>query len=352
MEIKRPTFLVNKDICRKNIERIKTKAEKTNTELQAHFKTHQSLETGELFLESGINKITVSSVQMAQEFSQNPNYKEITIAFPLNILEIEEINELAKKIKLTILIESSEAAKIASSKIKNNISYLIEIDTAYNRTGVWHENTDEIDLILAVLSKNEKFTFKGFMSHDGQNYTADNEKAIIENHNSSKFKLMTLKSKYNTSFSMGDTPSCSLVHDFSGIDIVRPGNFVYYDLMQVKAGSCNIENIAVTVACPVVSIHNERNEVIIYGGAVHLSKEYIICADGQKVFGIPVIYDKGFKTYTQIENARVKSLSQEHGIIKFESKIPVEIKIGQIIGILPVHSCLAANLLRTSSLII
>ena len=46
------------------------------------------------------------------------------------------------------------------------------------------------------------------------------------------------------------------------------------------------------------------------------------------------------------ENAFVKSLSQEHGIIKFEDKLPEDILVGDVVGILPIHSCLSANLLR------
>ena len=37
----------------------------------------------------------------------------------------------------------------------------------------------------------------------------------------------------------------------------------------------------------------------------------------------------------------IKSLSQEHGIVKLEKKI--DLKIGDILNIIPVHSCLAVD---------
>ena len=100
--------------------------------------------------------------------------------------------------------------------------------------------------------------------------------------NDARIKLNNLKQKYLSQFpdlitSYGDTPSCSLADNFEGFDEIRPGNFVYYDVMQYHIGSCSLDEIAVAVACPVVAIHPERNEVVIYGGAVHFSKEFICC---------------------------------------------------------------------------
>ena len=69
-----------------------------------HFKTHQSLEIGKWFKELGTNKITVSSLKMAEYFSEKWEY--ITVAFPMNILEINTVNELAKKITLNVCIEN------------------------------------------------------------------------------------------------------------------------------------------------------------------------------------------------------------------------------------------------------
>ena len=74
------------------------KAESHKLIFRPHFKTHQSLEIGKWFKELGTNKITVSSLKMAEYFSCQ--WKDITVAFPLNILEMHTVNELAKKITL------------------------------------------------------------------------------------------------------------------------------------------------------------------------------------------------------------------------------------------------------------
>ncbi len=73
--------------------------------------------------------------------------------------------------------------------------------------------------------------------------------------------------------SLGDTPGCTIADDFYSVDEIRPGNFVFFDLVQNSIGSAGIDEIAAVLVCPVVAVHKKRNEIIIYGGGVHLSKE-------------------------------------------------------------------------------
>jgi hypothetical protein len=45
--------------------------------------------------------------------------------------------------------------------------------------------------------------------------------------------------------------------------------------MMLELDVCRSDEIAVCVACLVVSTYEHRNEVVIYGSAVYLSKEMI-----------------------------------------------------------------------------
>ena len=123
---------------------------------------------------------------------------------------------------------------------------------------------------------------------------------------------------------------------------MRPGNFIFYDVMQNQLGSCNLKDIAVIMACPVVAKHADRNEIVIYGGAVHLSKEYIIDKENKRTYGMVVNIDQiGWSD--PIDNTYVSAISQEHGIIKTTKAFIDKTKVGDILGILPVHSCLTAH---------
>jgi D-serine deaminase-like pyridoxal phosphate-dependent protein len=85
---------------------------------------------------------------------------------------------------------------------------------------------------------------------------------------------------------------------------------------------------------------------VIYGGAVHLSKEFITDKTGQRIFGLIALPDPSCSTWgAAIKNTYAAALSQEHGIIKTTEDFIHNVKVGDILAVLPVHSCLTANLL-------
>ncbi len=353
--IKKPTLLIHKSRVEKNIDLMLEKAKRSDVLFRPHFKTHQSAVTGEMFREKGVDSITVSSVSMANYFADN-GWDDITVAFPINLLEVEKINVLAGKIKLNLLVDSAYSTQRLANSLKNIAGIFIEVDNGYHRSGLLPDEVEEIDAIAETISKSKNLEIKGFLTHTGNTYYAKGKDEILAIMEDAAFKLNSLKSKYIGRFpgiitSYGDTPSCSMADDLSAFDEIRPGNFVYYDVMQYHIGSCSLKDIAVAVACPVVSVYPERNELIIYGGAVHLSKEFIAGDNGFKMFGYLVeLTESGWGD--PITGAYVSSISQEHGIIKMPEEKINDFKPGEVIGILPIHSCLTANLLKENSKII
>ncbi|NVO19215.1 MAG: alanine racemase [Bacteroidetes bacterium] len=351
--INRPTLLINKNICQSNISKMAEKAKRNNLIFRPHFKTHQSSEVGEWFRQEGIDLITVSSVGMARFFAGH-GWKNITIAFPCNILEIDDIIELGSTIRLNLLIESVEVAGILFENIRNKTGIFLKIDSGYHRTGIEPENLTLIRAIMDRISNNSKLQFCGFLTHTGQTYHAQGVEEIKGIFQPVFRSLQKLKSEFKSMYqdliiSVGDTPGCSLLDEFPGVDEIRPGNFVFYDLMQFHIGSCEMKDIAVAVICPVVAIHKSRQEAVIYGGAVHLSKEYCRSADNSIIYGMAVEWD-GKHWNTDKTLGYLSSLSQEHGILKLNEGISLH--PGQLVAIIPVHSCLAADLLKMDQQII
>lgn len=349
MKLKKPTLLLDKKKCLHNIRQMKIKADCSNVRLRPHFKTHQSAVVGEWFREGAVEAITVSSLTMAGYFARN-GWEDITIAFPVNIAEIDEINKLTGKINLNLLVENIEAVDFLASKLKWSTGIYIKIDTGYHRTGIQVEEHQTILQLALKIQGHSKMQFKGLLVHNGHTYKAASCDEIKTIHQQSLDKLVQVKTflaenKVKAEISMGDTPAMSIVEQFDGIDEIRPGNFVFYDVMQAAIGSCGYDDIAVALACPVVALHANRLELAVYGGAVHLSKDFILAENGEPFYGrIVLLNSKGWST--PVENAFVKSLSQEHGIVKVDAAFFEQIKIGDFIGVLPIHSCLTVNLLR------
>ena len=347
MKITKPTFLIDRQRCQRNIQDMADKARRHKLIFRPHFKTHQSLEIGRWFKDHGVDKITVSSLEMAEYFSEE--WQDITVAFPANILERDLINKLSGKIKLNLLVESKEVIQFLNEKIQHKIGIFIKIDIGNNRTGILPTNINQIETLINEITKSNKLTFLGFLCHAGQTYQCRSKTEILKIHQGCLKKLSQLKNHFIGQYpelmiSFGDTPSCSVAEDFHGIDEIRPGNFVYYDLMQVQVGACSIDQIAVAVACPIVASHRERSEIIIYGGGVHFSKEYLIDETLGKLYGRAVEVNDD-KWSGQMPAVFINSLSQEHGIVSVPIARFDDFKIGDLLFVLPVHSCLTANLM-------
>jgi D-serine deaminase-like pyridoxal phosphate-dependent protein len=349
MEIKKPTLLLNEERVRNNIKRMAEKAKKNNIIFRPHFKTHQSIEIGNWFKDYDVKAITVSSVTMAQYFASS-GWNDITIAFPVNILEVNEINDLTSRINLNIIVVDYEPIPFLLQSIKNKLGLFLKIDTGTLRTGMNPKNEDEIKKIIDSLKNSKYIKFKGFVAHTGHTYQARGLEQVRKITADAAEIFSQLKNEFGNDciISIGDTPACSMLDSFFGADEIRPGNFVFYDITQLTIGSCSEEDIAVALVAPIVVKHHDRNEIVLYGGAVHLSKDFVVNNDNVKVFGyVAEMEEKGKGWGKIIKNAYLKSMSQEHGIIKVSSSSDplMSKKIGDLLVVLPAHSCLTADVM-------
>ncbi|MEX0843693.1 MAG: alanine racemase [Balneolaceae bacterium] len=333
-----PTLIVDLDIVRSNIQQMSGKAKRNEVEFRPHFKTHQSRFIGKMFRDSGVKGITVSSLQMANYFAED-GWNDITIAFPCNVLAAESYNNLASKINLKTLV-ISEAVVFQMDKILNHkIGLYIEIDPDYGRSGIPVLEFQKIRKVLKTIEESVHFYPSGFYCHAGQTYTARSSIEVEKIARESLQKLALLKAEFpDLPICFGDTPSCSVLDDFDPVDQISPGNFVFYDWMQVEIGSCSPNEIAVYLECPVIEKFEDRHQVLIHGGAVHFSKDSIEINDIIS-FGEPRLNHLSKETY-------LKSISQEHGIIQCSPQVFEQINIGETIQIYPIHSCLTADLMR------
>ncbi|PIE81324.1 MAG: alanine racemase [Chloroflexi bacterium] len=345
----KPTLLLNKQKAIDNIKKMLTKANQSGVCFRPHFKTHQSAEIGEWFRELGVKKITVSSIDMAQYFADH-GWQDITIAFPINLRQLSEINQLAAKIKLNLLVASVEATERLVSDITSPVHVWLKIDVGYHRTGLDWQDYEGITAVAHIIARTPTLKLAGLLTHAGQSYQARNREEALEVYNTALYRLQagqaSLRNRgIETALSIGDTPTCSLVHSFDGVDEIRPGNFVFYDLMQAQIGACTFNDIAIAVACPVIAKHRERGQIILYGGAVHFSKEQLWRKDGTPCYGrLARMTHDGWEALS--DASHITALTQEHGIAQVEPYLLNRVHIGDYLIVLPVHACLTANLLK------
>ena len=338
-----PSPIIDLEIIEKNINEMIGLCQKWQMSFRPHFKTHQSASLAKIFKTKGIDKCTVSSLSMALYFAAN-GWKDITIAIPVNILEIEGINILASSVKLNLLVDHIDTIKFLKENINHPMSIFIEIDTDSGRSGVFYKNTEIIDDILQIIQDSKLLEFEGFLSHTGHIYGAKNPEIGAQIFEQARSRMWQLKQKHQQSYpnlriSLGDTPSLFFADNFKGIDEWRPGNFIFYDMMQYNLGVCELEDIALVIRCSIIGIYPERGEFVIYGGGVHLSKESLNFK-GQKIYG----WLKDTDNMNSSSGFPVINLNQEHGIISASKDYIAKLKIGDLVDIIPVHSCMSADL--------
>ena len=341
--VKKPTLLVDLQKVKNNIAMMNRKAEKNEVLLRPHFKTHQSIAIAEYYRNAGVSAITVSSVDMARYFAE-AGWLDILIAFPLNWREMDAINELAAKIKLAVLIDNMESTDFLVKNVRHDLGVWIKIDTGLHRAGVWWEDIQQIEKLISMMQRSPRLHLQGVLTHAGQTYFANSPAEAKEAAFASKQAVVCVKEELNKKgiqgiqVSIGDTPGCCLMDDFDGADEIRPGNFVFFDLEQWKLGACRSEQIAVAVACPIVSKNASRSELVIYGGAIHFSKEGMQY-NGKVIYGL-MAGEKG-ELFDEIQpDCFLTTTTQEHGVIKVDSNTFSQFHIGDVVQVFPVHSCL------------
>jgi D-serine deaminase-like pyridoxal phosphate-dependent protein len=347
--IQKPTLLLNRERAIKNITRMVEKARRSGVRFRPHFKTHQSAQVGEWFRPYGVEAITVSSVEMGLYFAQH-GWRDIIVAFPANILEIDGINQLAGQVHLGLLVESGQTGRFLTQNLAADVDIWIKIDVGYGRTGMPWSDGERLVALAGQIEKSPRLSLRGLLTHSGHAYRARSKPVVEAVYRETVSRMQTARENLTAAgigpveLSMGDTPSCSVVDDLSDVDEIRPGNFVFYDVMQLQIGACREEDIAVAVACPVVAKHPERKQLVIYGGAVHHAKEFIVENDIQNFGYVARLEDDGWSS--RLANAYVSGLSQEHGLITADDDLVSQIEVGDVLVVLPVHSCLTVNLMR------
>jgi D-serine deaminase-like pyridoxal phosphate-dependent protein len=384
MGITEPTAVIDTARARANIARMAARARTADVSFRPHFKTHQSAAIGEWFATEGVTGITVSSLAMAEYFADH-GWRDITVAMLVNVHTTERIDRLAKRLNaardragedgpgLGLLVDDAAVIAHLAAALTAPVRVWIKVDTGYGRTGIaWDDSarlgaaagamadtvTDAVtDAVLDADTAGvaaSPLTPAGLLTHAGHAYDTRGRRALDALFAETAARLRAARTALaipstppeSLLLSVGDTPTCS-VADLAGVNEIRPGNFVFYDLMQLEIGSCAETDLAVAVACPVVGWYPDRRELVVHGGAVHLSKEALTDGDGQRWYG-------GLGTAGQqrlgplLPDARVVSLAQEHGVIAVPDgelhRQVTTLAPGDVVLIFPVHSCLTCDL--------
>ncbi len=329
--IVRPTLLVDRRRVQANLDLFAGRARAAGVRLRPHVKTHQSPAIAAWQRDAGARAITVSSLEMASYFADH-GWDDVTLALLVNPRECDALAALARRISLGVIVDRPAVAQALAGPLR----VWIEVDVGHGRTGIPWQARDLLRATRDAVESAPDLAFAGFLTHAGQSYTGDAAAVFA----ATRERMCQAREAVGGAceISVGDTPGCFGEPDWRGLDEVRPGNYVFCDLMQVQAGVCGEDRVACAVACPVVASYADR--VVVHGGAVHLAKERLEDARGAWYGELLTMDDAGFGPLRR--DRRVTGLSQEHGVIAGEG-LYRQLAPGDVVLVAPVHSCLTCE---------
>ncbi len=349
--IDRPTLVVDRARAERNIARMAGKAAASGARFRPHFKTHNAVEVGAWFRDAGVTAITVSSVEHAVLFA-DAGWDDITIAFPLVTRALPTIRDLGERIRLGILLDSPDAvAALAAADAR--VDVWIDVDCGYGRSGARWDDAARLAEVGAAVVRLPRARMRGTLTHAGETYRATSPAGIetiwretAARASAARDVLAAATGMDDLEVSVGDTPGCSVIPRFDGVDEVRPGNFVFYDLQQLALGSCAEDDLALAIACPVVGVYPARGEAVVHGGSVQLSRDAAPGPGQGANFGRLAVVELDGWRLLPAEDAFVRSISQEHGVLRCSPAVLDGMRIGDLAFIVPAHACMPANLIR------
>ncbi len=349
--IDRPTLVVDRARAERNIARMAAKARAGSVRFRPHFKTHNRVEIGEWFRPAGVTAITVSSVEHAATFA-DAGWDDITIAFPLVTRALPAVRGLAARVRLGVLLDNPAAAATLAG-VEAPVDVWVDVDAGYGRSGVAWDDAAGLAEVGAAVAAVARHRLRGVLTHSGQTYHATGPEAVRAIWAETAARLATARDvltevtgRGGLEISVGDTPGCSAVSDFAGVDEVRPGNFVFYDLQQLAVGACAEADLALAIACPVVGVYPGRGEAVVHGGSVQLSRDMAPGPGGQMNFGRLAVVDADAWRLLPVEAGFVRGVSQEHGVLRCAPDVLEQLRVGDLAFVVPAHACLPANLIR------
>ncbi len=330
-----PALVLDLDRLERNIEAMAAKCRRLGVDLRPHVKTHKCPPIAALQTAAGARGITVATLQEARIFA-DAGFEDITWAFPVILSRLDEVRELASEVRLGLVADSPTAID-ALEALDSPLSVYLKVDCGYHRAGV-DPGEDSAVALARRLASSARLEFAGILSHAGHSYAAPGVERLAAVAEGERAVMAGFAERLRGDgvevpvVSVGSTPGMSAVRDLTGIDEVRPGNYVFFDGIQVELGSCRVEECALTVLTSVVS--RSSGHAIVDAGALALSKDA-----GLDRPGAAPRYGTAFADYDRGRldpELHLTGLSQEHG------RLSVPRPVGETIRILPRHSCLTA----------
>jgi D-serine deaminase-like pyridoxal phosphate-dependent protein len=343
-----PSLIVDERRMMANIAHFRDRAATFGVGLRPHLKTIKSVDVARRLLPGGNGPATVSTLREAEVFFA-AGITDILYAVGIAPQKLPRVSELrAAGCDLTVLLDSPEQADAvvaASITAGAPIPAMIEIDCDGHRGGVPPDD----GALIAIGRKlhGGGAALKGVMTHGGGSYAfvgVDAHAAFAEQESGA---VRTAARRLREAglpcpaVSVGSTPTANAVRNLDGITEMRPGVYVFFDLVMAGLGVCAVDDIALSVLTTVIGHQRPRGWILVDAGWMAMSRDRGT-ASHEIDQGYGVVCDVDGRV---IPDLIVTAANQEHGIVALRpgstATLP-ELPVGTRLRILPNHACATA----------
>ena len=280
-QLSTPAVLVERSRLERNIERMQQRADRESVRLRPHVKTHKSPTIARFQLRAGATGLTSAKPKEALAFAR-AGFEDLRIAYPVigdpHYLTLLRVAEHAR---VSFCIDSTAGADLAQGFFARHatpIDVLIKVDCGYGRAGLrW--DSRELRALGEHISRQSHLRLIGILTHAGHSYGAQDlldtgretclEDAVARVSREERDTMLQAAISLRDCFasdtpeiSIGSTPSMSAfenrTEDGLRITEIRPGNYVFNDLIQVGLDVARPEDCALSVLTTLVSSRNDR----------------------------------------------------------------------------------------------
>ena len=335
-----PCLVIDLDRLENNISEMAAFAKKNSVTLRPHVKTHKIPEIALMQQEAGAQGIAAAKLGEAEVMAA-AGIKDIFIANEIvTPSKLDRFMELGQKVSLSLGIDSLkgiEALQRSAQKYNAKAEVLLEVDTGLRRAGV--QPGEETLKLAKAVGEFSSIKLRGIFTHAGHAYAAGSREEVAEIGRQEgrllveTAQLLKEDGIYLEEVSVGSTPTVTYSGRVKGVTELRPGNYVFYDAMQVSLGAASLEKCALKLVTTVIS-RPALNRAVIDAGSKALALDQ--GAHGNRLL-------KGFGVIVGWPGMILERLSEEHGVLTWgtEEKGP---EVGDKLQIIPNHACTAVNL--------
>lgn len=340
-QLETPCIVADMAQVRRNIEAMQRAADEQGCALRPHIKTHKLPLIARMQVAAGANGITCAKVTEAEAMAQG-GLDDIFIAYPvIGEGRIRRAIALSRRLRRLILaVDSIEGAlplDQAAQEAGVVLDVRIEIDLGGGRTGA---PLDRAVALGQAIGRMAGLRVEGIYGYKSMVYagkpTSDRQLAAREEGELLHQAAEALRAAGVPvkSISGGSTPTGPLLAATGQVTEIRPGTYVYKDIMLERSGVARHEELALCYVATVVSCHHE-GYAVIDGGSKTFQTDIALHTP-------PANYD-GYAVIEGHEHLRLTRLYEEHGIVTALNG-RTGLRVGEKLRLYPIHVCTAVNM--------